>query len=267
MSWLDDVWNTVTSVGSDVLAVTNPLSVLFTGNTLYSDIYSNVTGATAANDQAAAALAAAEIEATGATDAAAIQAAAAQAGIDEQQRQFDAMQELLSPYVQAGTQSLTSQQNLAGLNGAEAQAAAINALSNSPEMAGLYAQGENALMQSGSATGGLRGGNTQAALAQFRPQMLSGLINQQYGRLGGITQMGQASAAGVGSAGMQSATNIANLLAQQGNASAGGITGAAAANAGGTLASAYYGAQANNNLWAPVQYGANLAAMAALGAF
>ena len=162
------------------------------------------------------------INAYSADKAADTQAEAAQGGIDETRRQFDAMQALLNPYVQAGNQSLTAQQDLAGLNGADAQRAAIEGISASPEMLAMTQQGENAILQQGSATGGLRGGNTQGALAQFRPQMLSNLINQQYGRLGGITQMGQASAAGVGAAGMQSGAQIADLLGQQGAAVAGG---------------------------------------------
>jgi len=162
------------------------------------------------------------INAYSADKAADTQAEAAQGGIDETRRQFDAMQALLNPYVQAGNQSLTAQQDLAGLNGADAQRAAIEGISASPEMLAMTQQGENAILQQGSATGGLRGGNTQSALAQFRPQMLSNLINQQYGRLGGITQMGQASAAGVGAAGIQSGAQVADLLGQQGAAVAGG---------------------------------------------
>lgn len=162
------------------------------------------------------------INAYSADKAADTQSEAADAGIAETRRQFDAMQALLNPYVQAGNQSLTAQQDLAGLNGADAQRAAIEGISASPEMLAMTQQGENAILQQGSATGGLRGGNTQGALAQFRPQMLSNLINQQYGRLGGITQMGQASAAGVGAAGMQSGAQIADLLGQQGAAVAGG---------------------------------------------
>lgn len=157
-----------------------------------------------------------------AKDAAETQAGAAQAGIDETRRQFDAMQEVMSPYVQAGNKSLAAQGDIAGLNGPDAQRAAIESISSSPEMMALTQQGENAMMQSGAATGGLRGGNMQGALAQFRPQMLSSLINQQYGRLGGITQIGQASAAGVGAAGMQTGANVADLLGQQGAAVAGG---------------------------------------------
>lgn len=86
----------------------------------------------------------------------------------------------------------------------------------------MVGQGEEALLQNASATGGLRGGNTQAALAQFRPQMLSQMIESQYSKLGGLAGMGQASAAGQASAGMQSGSNVANLLQQQGAALAGG---------------------------------------------
>ena len=81
------------------------------------------------------------------------------------------------------------------------------------------------MLQNASATGGLRGGNVQGALAQFRPQLLNQLIEQQYSRLGGLTSLGQASAAGQATAGMQTGTNIANLLGQQGQALAGGAMG------------------------------------------
>lgn len=162
------------------------------------------------------------ISAKAASNAADTQAGAAQAGIEEQRRQFDAMQKILAPYTEAGTQSLAAQQDLAGLNGPEAQAAAMKGISESPEMLAMTQQGENAILQQGSATGGLRGGNVQGALAQFRPAALSSLINQRYNQLGGITQMGQASAAGVGAGAMQTGANVADLLGQQGAAVAGG---------------------------------------------
>jgi hypothetical protein len=113
----------------------------------------------------------------------------AQAAIDEQKRQFDEVQKLLSPYVQAGTGSLSAQQNLIGLGGAQAQQRAIQGIATSPEMQAYINQGENALLQNASATGGLRGGNTQAALAQFRPQLLNQLINQRFQNLSGLTSM------------------------------------------------------------------------------
>lgn len=162
------------------------------------------------------------IGASAANKASKTQAEASRMGIEEQRRQFDAMQKILAPYVQAGTGAMGGMQGLAGLSGPEAQQAAIAALSGSPEMQAMLQQGENAMLQNAAATGGLRGGNLQGALAQYRPQVLSQLINQQYSRLGGIAQLGQASAAGVGSAGMQTGQGIAQLLQQQGAAQAGG---------------------------------------------
>ena len=169
-----------------------------------------VGGAYSANRQSSAA-----------RDASRAQSDAADAGVAEQRRQFDAMRRLMAPYVRAGTGALGQQQALIGLRGGEAQRLAIQALGNSPQMAAYMQQGENASLQNASATGGLRGGNTQGALAQFRPALLSQMIDQQYARLGGITSMGQNSAAGVGNAGMQTGSNIAALLQQQGSAMAG----------------------------------------------
>ena len=179
-----------------------------------------------------------------------VQAGAAQLGIEEQRRQFDRMMEVLSPYTQAGVGALErlqpyeragvgaleSQQALAGLRGPEAQRAAIDQLAASPEFQAQVEQGERALLQRAAATGGLRGGNIQEALAQFRPQMLSDLINQQYGRLGGFTQLGsqtatniaqlgQASAARQGAGALESGAAISGLLGEQGAARAGGILG------------------------------------------
>lgn len=160
--------------------------------------------------------------AEGAQDAAQLQAGSSQAAIDEQKRQFDAVIKLMTPYVTAGTGALTGQQDILGLNGAQAQQSAISGIQSQPYFQGLVQQGENAILQNASATGGLRGGNTQAAMAQFRPQMLNQMIQQQYGNLGGLSQLGQAAASGQASAGMSTGANIGNLLGQQGAALAGG---------------------------------------------
>ena len=82
-------------------------------------------------------------------------------------------------------------------------------------------QGENAILANASATGGLRGGNVQSSIAQFRPQLLSSMIDTQYNRLGGIANAGQASASGQAQMGQQSSANISGLLGDQGAAQAG----------------------------------------------
>lgn len=152
-----------------------------------------------------------------------IQEQAALKGIEEQRRQFDKLIELMSPYVAVGAPALEQQQAMIGLKGPEAEQAAIAALASSPQLQALAQQGENAILQQASATGGLRGGNVQAALAQFRPQLLQQLIEQRYGQLGGLAGIGQAAAAGQAAQGMAFGTNVANSLANAGAARAGGI--------------------------------------------
>jgi hypothetical protein len=169
------------------------------------------------------------MQASAAGSAAGIQSGAAQAGIEEQRRQFDALQSLLKPYTEAGIPALEQQQALLGLKGPEAEQAAIDRITGGSRFQEMTKQGEEAILSRASATGGLRGGNVQSALAQFRPQVLNQLIEEQYGRLGGMTTLGQRSAAGVGAAGMETGSNVANLLGQQGAARAGGELGEARA--------------------------------------
>lgn len=122
------------------------------------------------------------------------------------------------------------------------QAQAVARIEGQPMFQALARQGEEAILQNASATGGLRGGNTQGALARFRPQLLNQFIDQQYGRLAGITSLGQQSAAGVGAAGIQTGQSISDVLGNRGLASAAGagaqgqIFGNLAGSLGGILA-------------------------------
>lgn len=81
----------------------------------------------------------------------------------------------------------------AGMTGEQAQQTAIQRISESPLLAELTKQGEEAILQRSAATGGLRGGNVQGALAQFRPQMLQAEIDKYYNRLAGLSGTGQQS--------------------------------------------------------------------------
>jgi hypothetical protein len=108
----------------------------------------------------------------------------------QQAKTLEETQAMAEPYAEAGEAALQQQQALAGLLGPEAQQAAIAQLEASPQFQAAVAQGERAILQNASATGGLRGGNVQAMLAQFRPQLLSSIIDQQYARLAGLTGTG-----------------------------------------------------------------------------
>lgn len=171
-------------------------------------------------------------QAGAASDASQAQQETDAAQIAESKRQFDTVRELLRPYSEAGTGALAAQQNLIGLGGPDAQKKAIAALSGGPEMQAMTQQGEEAMRANASATGGLRGGNLQSALAKFRPQMLSNLINQQYERLGGLTTTGQNAAAGTGSAAQTSGGQIIQALGESGAARAGEAMAAGNAQAG-----------------------------------
>lgn len=160
------------------------------------------------------------------------QEAAALAGIDEQSRQFDKVQQLLAPYASTGAQSIGEQKTLLGMNGFDAQQQAIQNIQSSPQFQAMLSRGENSILQNASATGGLRGGNTQAALAQFSPTLLAQTINDQYSKLAGLTAIGQNAAAGTGNAAISTGNAISNLLQQQGAAQAGGALGEAKAQAG-----------------------------------
>ena len=188
--------------------------------------------------------------ASAAKSAAATQAAAQDRAIEEQKRQFDTIREILAPYVKAGSPELTQPyiqvgpgairglQALTGLSGEQARQQAIQQIEQGPLYQQLAQQGEQAILANASATGGLRGGNVQAALGQFRPQLLNQLIEQQYARLAGLANVGQtsaqnllgigqASAAGQAASAGQAGNAISGLLASQGAAQAAGQVGAA----------------------------------------
>jgi len=183
-----------------------------------------------------------------AKDAAGAQLEGTRLGIEETRRQFNSMKELLSPYISAGGSAFTEQQALIGLGGEEAEQSAISRIEQSPEFRAITEAGEEGILQNASATGGLRGGNVQKTLSEFRPNVLSSLIENRYNKYAGITAQGQNAAASLGGAGQTAGVNISNLYGQ-----------GAAAQAGGILAEG----QANSNMWGNITQGIG----AAVGAF
>jgi len=175
------------------------------------------------------------------------QLAAARQAADELRAGQAAVEQTLQPFIEitpqqiqnlglyqrAGTQALEQQAALAGLEGPEAQQAAVAALEASPQFQALTRQGEEAILQRASATGGLRGGNVQGALAQFRPAMLQQFIDQQYGRLGGLSGQGLGVTQNLLNQGYGAATNLAGLRQAQAAGLANIQSGMGAAQAAG----------------------------------
>lgn len=178
---------------------------------------------------AAASVAGSAISSGAAGDAADAQSASAAAAMAEHRQQLAETQKLMQPYIDVGPRGLGGTQDLMGLNGNAAQQAAIEQIKSGSMFNELNKQGQNAILQNASATGGLRGGNVQAALAQFSPQLLQSLIDQRYQQLGNLSNMGQSAATNMGNFRMNQAAQVGQLYQDQGAAQAGGILGQAQA--------------------------------------
>jgi hypothetical protein len=129
---------------------------------------------------------------------------------EEREEALESTRKLFEPYIAAGNAAVGAQNDLLGLNGNVPQQAAINQIEGSVRYDTLLKAGENALNQNASATGGLRGGNNQRALLEYRPTLLNKLIQQKFDNLGALATLGQNSAAGQGTHAM----NTGNLNAE-----------------------------------------------------
>lgn len=220
-------------------------------------------------------LAAAKMSSSAAKKAANTQAQAADLATAEQRRQFDAATEEQRrqfeqtradnlPFLQAGQRALAGQFDLLGLNGSEAQGTTIEALRNSPLFAALMRNGEEAILSNASATGGLRGGNVQSALANFRADLLARTIQDRIQTLGGLTGQGATTAGNLGQFGSAYASGIG----QQGQAFAdsfGNIQlGRGAAVGGARLAGGQAGANAISGIAGGI---GNLLTLRSMGVF
>lgn len=184
-----------------------------------------------------------------ANNAANAQIQAAQLAAAEEGRQFDITQANLQPWLTAGNAALSEQMKILGLGGMAGmpgiiggygggtfnidgtqatpvdrygeQAGAIANLKNSPLYQSIYNNGEEAILANASATGGLRGGNTQNSLARFGGDTLSGVLGQYLQQLGGLSGTGNQTAGTIGQFGAANADNQAQLRIGQGNAQAG----------------------------------------------
>lgn len=156
----------------------------------------------------------------GAKKAAQAQAEAYQKGIDEQRRQFDVTNSNFAPYRDAGGQGLSAILDMLGLNGNDKQQASYDSIEGSPAFTSLDHAGTDALLQNASATGGLRGGNTEHSLVDFRSSLLAKVLQDRLGNLGGLVNTGIGAVNSTGQFGANAATNISDILGKQGGANA-----------------------------------------------
>lgn len=143
--------------------------------------------------------------------------------IGEQQRQFDLTRSDYEPARRLLDPAVTGLADLVGINGADAQRIGMEGVQNSPLLASIMRNGEEAVLQNASATGGLRGGDTQRGLADFRADSFASELQAQMARLAGVAGIGMGATDSVANYGQQRANNIGTAYGQQGQVRAGGL--------------------------------------------
>lgn len=145
------------------------------------------------------------------------------------------------PYLNAGTGALSGMSRLLGLSGGPEQQAALAALEDSPGYLSAIRNGEEAVLQNAAATGGIRGGNTQRGLADFRSDTFADTLQRQLANLGGLAGMGMGATGSVAQLGQNKANAVTGLYDAQGDANAykyltrGGVNASMWNSAGGFL--------------------------------
>lgn len=148
----------------------------------------------------------------GAEKAAAAQLAGTREGIASQEKMFERSLELQAPYREAGYAAI---EGLQGLTTPEGRAQSLQDYYAGPEFLQMSQQIEEQQLRNAAATGGLRGGVNQAALATIAPQLGQQFLAGQEQRFTGLSNLGMG-AASQGAAGAQQLGGNVSLLQQQG---------------------------------------------------
>lgn len=169
---------------------------------------------TAAAIGAAGALGAAKMSSDASKKAMNAQTAGANAGIDEQRRQFDTFQQNINPYLESGQNALAG---LTALNSGD-----YSGFNQSPDYLWAQQQGLQGLDRSAAARGSVNSGGHQADLLNYSQGLASQQLGNYRNALAGMANMGQSAAVGAGSMGQQNANALGQLFAGQGQAQATG---------------------------------------------
>ena len=153
--------------------------------------------------------------------------------LEHQEKMWHRAQELLAPFRDLGLRGGDEIRAALGYDGAEAQEAFVSRVMSSPMFDHMNEVGEEAILANAAATGGLRGGDVQQALAQQRTGNLAGLAERRIDQAMSLADLGSRAAGGGASLAPHFNEGGGRYTASAGAATAAGITGAAGAYAGG----------------------------------
>lgn len=156
------------------------------------------------------------------------QVLAAEESLARSREIFSGTQANLQPTIDRGNAAGGAWAELLGLGGN--QQGAIDALKASPLYQSIFNNGQEAVLQNASATGGLRGGNTQHSLFNLGTDTLAKVIQQQIANLFGGMELGAKTGLGLGEIGSREAMLEGQFREDQGQAEAGKILGKASAD-------------------------------------
>lgn len=147
-----------------------------------------------------------------ANKAAKAQQKAANDAIAEQRRQFDTTQANMQPWLTAGSNALTRQQDVLDGN--------YTGFMQSPDYLAALDAGTKQLDYGATARGNLWGGGADADRIQFGQNLATQNLNNYWSKLSGMSSAGQQTANQLSAFGQQTANNIGNAMTGAGNARA-----------------------------------------------
>jgi hypothetical protein len=154
-----------------------------------------------------------------------------QGGLNNFNQQAGAASSLLGGYAGNGQNAANMQAAQSGALGPQAQQEAFDNFNSSPGQQWLQDRGQRAITRNAAALGGLGGGNVQKALMQYGQGMAQQDFDNQFNRLGGIsnqgfqaTQLQSGIAQNQGQAGMNAGMAAADLNYNSGQNYASGRT-------------------------------------------
>lgn len=138
------------------------------------------------------------------------------------------------PWTAGGATAQNELMQLLGLDGSD-PTALLQSLKNMPVYQALFGNGVDTVLANGSATGGLRGGNTQSSLARVGTDTLAQVYNDRVGQLSNVSQTGLGAVRGNQALGASNAQVMAAMGGDNASALAALFGKIGDTQAGGTL--------------------------------